>query len=235
MRNFVSSILLLTVAATAVARDYEPTEGWPYLYYDFVPAIVYYRDMPAASADINIHLVNNTLHFRDGENIMIVANANRIDSVVCEDNTVFLRKGNYYIERLAETPHVIIGRTCEADLNALTDSNGAYGMPTTTAATQNVASFSDHGNIAAQKYHDMKAERTNSRTLPTVKRTCFVVNNSEICHATKRGVNSILLRDEQKKFGEFLKENKIKWKELESLKLVAEFLEQTLNHEADNE
>lgn len=226
--------IFCTAIAVSYASDYEPTEGWPYLYYDFTPAIVYYHNMPAASANINVHLVNNTLHFINGENIMVVNNAQYIDSVVCENNTVLLRKGNLYIEKLSATDHVVIGRTCEADLDAMSNGNGAYGTTTSTSATQNISSFNDHGNIAAQRYLDMKSERTNSRTLPTISRICFVVDNN-ICHATKRGVNGILLRDEQKKFEAFLKANKIKWKEIESLKLVADFLEKEVNHSSESD
>ncbi len=236
MKAVISGLCMLCSTATALASDYEPTEGWPYLYYDFTPAIVYYHNMPAAAADINVHLVNNTLHFINGENIMVVNNAQRIDSVVCENKIVLLRKGNLYIEKLAETQHVTIGRSCEADLEAMSNGNGAYGLTTSTAATQNISSFSNHGNIAAQRYIDMKAERSNSRVLPTTVRLCFVIDNN-ICHATKRGINSILTHDEQKKFGTFLKSNKIKWKDLESLKLVANFLEKEIDHsyESDDE
>lgn len=41
----------------------------------------------------------------------------------------------------------------------------------------------------------------------------------------KRGINGILTKEERKAFNKFLKENKIKWKETESLQKVADFLE----------
>lgn len=221
----VLAIATLLCAATAgFAADYEPTEGWPYLFDDFEPATVYYRNSAPAHANINIHLFNNTLHFIDGEDIKAASNALYIDSVVCDNNTVLEHKGKYYVERLYATPHVLVGRTCEADFSSMNKGSGAYGMGTSVSATQNVAAFDDYGNVAARKYNETKADRYNSSTLPTITRFT-IVTDEDICHATKRGVNGILSKEERKAFNAFLKENKIKWKEAESLQKVADFLE----------
>ncbi len=228
MKKFIFVALFIATTAGLVAGEYQPTEGWPYLYDQFTPAIVYYDNGKAESADINVHLLNNSLHFVDGELIKVVHDPHHIDSVVCENNDVLLYKGNLYILRVAATPHIVIGTTSEVDLNSLTESNGAYGNPTTTAATQNIASFRDHGNIAAQRYQEMIADRHNTRTLSTTDRIVLVINDREICQANKRGVNSILDKDQKNAFKAFLKENKIKWKETADLLLVAQFLESIL-------
>ena len=156
---------LLCAATAGFAADYEPTEGWPYLFDDFEPATVYYRNSAPAHANINIHLFNNTLHFIDGEDIKAASNALYIDSVVCDNNTVLEHKGKYYVERLYATPHVLVGRTCEADFSSMNKGSGAYGMGTSVSATQNVAAFDDYGNVAARKYNETKADRYNSSTL----------------------------------------------------------------------
>lgn len=225
MRKFITTLLLVCITGACFAKKYEPTEGWPYLYHDFVPAVVYYEDGKCESANINVHLMSNILHFIDNDKIMVVKNQAYIDSVVCENNVTLLYKGNYYVESLARTRYVVLGRTCEIDVNALTDSNGAYGISTTTAATQNVASFRDHGNVAAHRYQEMVDDRHNTREVPVITRNIFIVNDREICRATKRGVNDILDKEQRKAFKNFLKTNKIKWKEEESLILVAEFLD----------
>lgn len=226
MRNFIFTVILaLSATGSVLAKDYVPTEGWPYLYNDFTSALVYYQDGKCESADINVHLMSNELHFTDGENIMVVHDATRIDSVVCENNTKLLNRGNKYVDVLGESSRIVIGRTCEIDVNALTDSNGAYGISTTTAATQNVASFSDHGNVAAHRYQEMIADRHSTREVPTVTRYIFIIDDRQICAANKSGVNDILDKEQRKAFKEFLKANKIKWKETQSLILVAEFLD----------
>lgn len=235
-KSIVLAILACATASIASAQfsqEYEPSSGWPYLYEDFKEAIVYYHNSNPESANINVHLLNNTLHFTDGNKIMIVRDANRIDSVVCSDNTVLLRKGNLYVTQIAKTDRIIIGRTCEGDLHALDDNNGAYGTPTSTGATQNVASFKDHGNVSAWRYKDMIADRHNTRTLPTIKRTVFVIDNRAVCHATKSGVNGYLDKEQKKLFKAFLKENKIKWKETDHLVRVAQFLESIIAVEND--
>ena len=128
-------VTLLCVTTAGFAADYEPTEGWPYLYDDFEPATVYYRNSAPAHANINIHLFNNTLHFIDGEDIKAASNALYIDSVVCDNNIVLEHKGKYYVERLYATPHVLVGRTCEADFSSMNKGSGAYGMGTSVSAT----------------------------------------------------------------------------------------------------
>ena len=232
MKKLLSTALFICATILCTANEYEPTEGWPYLYEDFKPAIVYYQDGKAESADINVHLASNILHFTDNDKIMVVDNATRIDSVVCEDNTKLVRRGNLYVELKAHSQYVLIGTTCECDFNALGDSNGAYGTPTTVAATQNVASFKDHGNMAALRYKEMIADRHNTRTLPTIKRTVMVVNDRAICQATKRGVNELLTKEQRKDFNSFLKTNKIKWKDINSLILVAQFLDNYIKNDA---
>lgn len=225
MKKMITALVLMCTTLIGFADKYTPTEGWPYLYSDFVPAIVYYKDGKCESANINVHLLSNKLHFTDGENIMIVRNALQIDSVVCESGITLLYKGNKYVEKLAQSKYIVVGRTCEIDINSLNDSGGAYGISTTSAATQNVASFSDHGNMAAQRYNDMIADRHNTREVLTNTRYIFIINNREICHANKSGINDILDKEQRKAFKAFLKTNKIKWKESESLLLVAQFLD----------
>lgn len=234
-RNIITALLVCLTATLATAQfthEYEPSTGWPYLYEDFKDAIVYYHNSNPESAKINVHLLNNALHFTDGDKIMIVRDANRIDSVVCADKTVLLRKASLYVEVVAQTTRIIIGHTCEGDLHALDDNNGAYGTATSTGATQNVSSFKDHGNVAAWQYKDMIADRRNTRTLPTIKRTVFIIDNREMCHANKNGVNKILDKEQKKAFKTFLKENKIKWKNTDHLILVAQFLETIIAQES---
>lgn len=238
MKQFIISALLactaVCIANAQFSNEYEPSSAWPYMYEDFKEAIVYYQTGNPESARINVHLLKNELHFTDGEKIMIVHDAYNIDSVVCEDGKVLLRRTNLYITQAGKTSRIVVGHSCEGDLHALDDSNGAYGTRTSTGATNDVSSFDNegayglhgqHGNMAVNRYKDMRANHLSSRTLPTIKRTLFIIDDSMICHATKGGVNKILDKEQKKAFNKFLKENKIRWKETDDLLLVAQFLE----------
>lgn len=224
MKKFIIATIIACMATMGYAREYEPTEGWPYIFEDFVEGIVYYDNGKAESAQLNVHLLSNVLHFTDGENIMVVKDAARIDSVVC-GNIKFLRRANNYVWQLHATPRIVIGQTNECEVNYINDGGGAYGISTTSASTQNVSSFSDHGNMAALRYREMKEDHMNTRALHITQQIIFIIDDRQICNANKRGVNDILDKEQKKLFKEFLKENKIKWKELDSLTLVAEFLE----------
>ena len=232
MKKLLTIALLLCATIAGYSQEYEPTEGWPYLFKDFKSAIVYYNDGKAESASVNVHLMKNDLHFTDQEKIMLVHDANKIDSVVCEDRIVLVRRGNLYVTRIYTTDYVIIGTTSQCDFNALSEGGGAYGIPTTTASTHNVSSFSDHGNMAALRYKELTENKFNTITLPTINRTVLVVNDRAICHATKRGVSELLTKEQKKEFNKYIKENKIKWKDINSLILVAQFLDNYIKDDA---
>lgn len=230
MKRVFALLILVGSILGATARDYQPSEGWPYMFYDFKPAIVYYNNDVAESANINLHIGSNELHFTDGEKIMIVHDMQRIDSVVFEDKDILLRKGKLYVLKVGNTPRIILGRTQECDFTALSDSNGAYGTSTITASTNNVSSFADHGNVSAWRYYDMISARHDTRSLPTIDRLIFIIDDRAICQATKRGVNELLNKEQKKEFNKFLKENKIKWKNEEHLLLVAQYLESIIDN-----
>ena len=72
----------------------------------------------------------------------------------------------------------------------------------------------------------MTENKFNTRTLPTIGRTVMVVNDRAICHANKRGVSELLTAEQKKAFNKYIKENKIKWKDINSLILIALFLDE---------
>lgn len=225
MKHLITTALLFVASMTAIAAEYQPSEGWSYIFPDFKEAIVYYNNNKAESARVNVHLGSNTLHFTDGEKMMIVKDAQYIDSVVCSDGEKLLRRGNLYVRTIIKSQYVVIGRTQECDFNQLTDNNGAYGTSTVTGSAQNYAAFEQFGNVAAYRYKDMMADRRNTRSLPTIDRTVMIVNDRAIVHATKREVSELLSKEQKKDFNKFLKENKVKWKDIAGLLLVAQYLD----------
>lgn len=230
MKHLITTALFVTACIVGVARDYEPSEGWPYTYYDFKEAIVYYSN-DEAKGRINIHLANNELHFTDGDKIKAAENIHDIDSVVCADGEKLIRRGNLFVRILTTTDHVVIGSTQECDFNELTDNNGAYGTSTVTGSAQNFATFNQFGNVAAYRYKDMIADRRNTRSLPTIDRTVMVINDRVIIHATKHNVNELLTKSQRKEFNKYLKEKKVKWKSIEGLILVARYLDNLIDNQ----
>ena len=90
MKKILFTAMFICATIAGYTQEYEPTEGWPYLFKDFKEAIVYFNDGKAESASVNVHLAYNQLQFTDQDNIMVVRDANKIDSVVCEDKTVLI-------------------------------------------------------------------------------------------------------------------------------------------------
>ena len=86
--------------------------------------------------------------------------------------------------------------------------------------------------MAALRYKELTQNKYNTSVLATNNRTVLVVNDRAICHANKRGVSELLTKEQKKEFNKFIKENKIKWKDINSLILVAQFLDNYIKNDA---
>ena len=68
MIKLFSFIVLAFVATTAVhAQKFEPNTKWPYVYENFMPGTIYFEGNEKSSADLNIHLWGNMLHYVKGD------------------------------------------------------------------------------------------------------------------------------------------------------------------------
>ena len=63
MRKVFSVIGLLLLTVVAHAQKFEPNTKWPYVYEHFTPGTIYFEGNEKSSADMNIHLWGNVLHY----------------------------------------------------------------------------------------------------------------------------------------------------------------------------
>ena len=127
-----------------------------------------------------------------------------------------------FIEVFGETPQAIVGRRVTGDFDRLLQTPGAYGTSSSTSAVDKLSSL-QIGGISNLNYDLIRVERENGEALPVTERIYFVVGG-ELYSANKRAVTKLLPKSEKKAFDTFLKENKIKWKDPESLCKVLEYI-----------
>ncbi len=211
----------LAVAGLCQLQAGEPTTVWPYLYDDFVNALIYNDLGERSRAKVNVHLLHNDLHYLNTNgNIYKADYQDKVDRVVLEDSTILVRCEGYFVEVLGETKHAVVGRRTTGDYDRLTQGTGAYGTSSSTSATDNMSSVPF---VNTPSYQLISSERENGQTLPVTVRYYFVVDN-ELVPANKKNVARLLPETDRKEFDAFLKTNKIKWKNSDSLRKVLEYI-----------
>ena len=99
-------------------------------------------------------------------------------------------------------------------------STGAYGMKMETSASREMATIQRGGIILSQ----MKSEQEDGKVLPTKTEYFLLLEDGQkIIKATKGEVEKALTDKGKDEFKTFVKQNKIKWKEEESLIKVLDF------------
>ncbi len=198
----------------------EPTTVWPYLYDDFVEGTIYNNKGEWSQAKVNVHLLRNDLHYVYKGQIYKAEYQNEVTRIVLSDSVNLVRCDNHFIEVLGETPQAIVGRRTTGDYDRLTQGSGAYGTSSSTAATDNLTSAPF---VNTPSYQLISDERENGQILPVTVRYCFVINN-ELVWANKKAISRLLPESERKAFDSFLKTNKIKWKNPDSLRKVLDYI-----------
>ncbi len=219
MKRWILAVIGVIAIGTRLYAG-EPTTVWPYLYDDFVNAQIYNCSGEMSRAKVNVHLLRNDLHYLNQGQIYKAEYQNDVTRLLLEDSTQLIRCENYFIEVLGETPQAIVGRRVTGDYDRLTQTTGAYGTSSSTSATNELTSVPF---VNTPSYQLISQERENGQILPVTVRYCFVVNG-EIVFANKKNIARLLPETERKEFSLFLKDNKIKWKNEDSLRKVLDYI-----------
>ena len=81
------------------------------------------------------------------------------------------------------------------------------------------------GPLALQQGQQLEQQRYEGSGIPLIDTYYFILNGTQV-EATKRGVDKYLGDSRADELKKFLKENKIKWKNPESLATLLKFLAQ---------
>jgi len=205
------------------AQNHKPTTMWPYLYPDFREATIRFSDGKEAKNKINFHLLHNTLHYINGESVMEVrSTADSYITQVSVGPDLFVFKDNEFIFVEAEKNGNYLGTVTIGDFSKLTQSTGAYGMSTEASATKALSSI-EIGGRDNMNHQYILSNKENGKTLP-VKVTTYFVIGDKLIPAKKSNVEKEISSAKVPQFNDFVKKEKIKWKNQESLKKVLNFI-----------
>jgi hypothetical protein len=128
---------------------------------------------------------------------------------------------------LAQQENVYVVEGLEVDMNQLNATGGAYGSSSTTLATTALSSIEEFGTGAAATNHmELKNARDEGRTLPLIAKK-YIMIPGELIFAAKKDVMAVPGADPAET-GAFIKENKTKFKDVQSLLKLGVYLNEKI-------
>ena len=221
MKRF-TLLLAFLMLALSVQAQIQAYTTWPYYYPDFQKGTLILSNGQQRVMPINIHLLKGDLHFVDDKGMIQMAPAGQFSAVQIGDD-VFRRVNGYLMKITAgpdEKNFVAVRRT--VDMSALNETGGAYGVSSTTASTRKLTSI-DMPGLINTSHMEIMQNHTNGQKL-RIKSEYFVVIDGKAVKASKKEVAEAFGADRAAAFEQFLKKNKINWKDEQSLLKLFDFL-----------
>lgn len=221
MKKILILLAATLFAANVMAQD-EPTVNWPYLYPDFIEGESILLGGKTATAKYNIHLGLGALHFVNDGVIAECSVANIVNIKLGDE--VLLNVGGKMMQVLAKAEGGYVVRETLADYSAVVRDDGAYGGSLSNAAKgfSYDENYGNYGYLVTNVYADLLSIKDQSEVLPVTVKTYLYIDGNLIV-ANKKSVSSLPGVD-KKVFAEYLKSNKVDWKDPSHLVGIIDFI-----------
>lgn len=221
MKKLCSLLILACAVVSVFAQRFEPNTKWPYVYENFTQGTIFFNSNKKSEAQLNIHLWGNKLHYLKGDN-KIYQTDDR-DVIRVEIGTdAYIFSDHQLVKILAVDQNNLLVELTKADFDALFTGTGAYGSSLNSSAARDLSSL-DLGGIDNPELGRLLQERNDGRDL-SLKRLYFFIIDGKQIEANKKEVESLLNDNGKKEWKAFQKQNKIKWKNEDSLTKVLSFI-----------
>lgn len=221
MKTMLFTFAMSCLSAVAMAQ-YEPNTKWPYIYENFTEGTAYSSDNTKSTLQMNIHLAGNVLHYIGKDDRIYRADDNKITRVeIGGDAYLFIN--HQLMQLIGSHGNNVLLKLQDADFSRMQSAGvGAYGSDANTLATSQKSSL-DLGGLNTPELAKMLLEREDGAIIPLVTRYYFIIGDKRI-EASKGAVEKLIGEAREKDFKAFVKTNKIKWKNEESLMKILEYL-----------
>ncbi len=221
MKKILLLFAMLNTILTTNAQNYEPNTKWPYIYENFTDGTVFFEGNKKAQKQLNIHLWGNKLHYLADDNRILEAKDKGVVRVEI-GNDAYIYSDNQLVKILDVDQNNLVVELTKADFDALFTGTGAYGSSLNSSAARDLSSL-DLGGIDNPELGRLLQERNDGRDL-SVKHVFFFIIDGKQIEANKKEVESLLSDNGKKEWKAFQKQNKIKWKDEDSLAKVLSFI-----------
>ena len=171
----------------------------------------------------NIHVLESRLHFIENGMIKEVQPSEVLSVKVGDD--YFATVSGKMMKVLAKSDMGFVAEEVLVDIARLNTTGGAYGSSSNSIATQALSSVEGVGGSRTNMNHmELKNAKDEGSALPVIVKK-YLVFPGYVIYATKTDVSKFVQKGD---LDPFLKENKIKWKDENSLIKVLDFVAQKL-------
>lgn len=216
----ISVILAVLFASLILSAQDECSTKWPYLYKDFTEGTIYKKGGEKFVHQVNIHTLRGRLHYIDKGLIKEVISSDVLLVTIGED-TFMSVKGDM-MKVVAKKDGGFIAALILGDFSNLNDTGGAYGTSTTNSATQKLTGV-EIGGYVNQNHMELLENRNNGE-LVSLEKTYFLVTPDFSCKASRKDLEENFTPEQKAEFKTWLKSNKIKWNDPQSLLSLVDFV-----------
>ncbi len=220
MKKILLIFSLLAGSLTLAAQE-GPTTTWPYLYPVFTDGTIHYSGGKEISTQINVHVAHGDVHFVDKDLVRQLFLTDDIYMITIGDD-IYVNPGKGVMKVVAKNYRGCIVQERLGDFAALAETGGAYGTSSTTSATRKLSSIATDAQIN-QPYMLLQQGKEDGTTVPLVSKY-YIFSSGELILATKKSVTERIPSQRKDEWKVWLKQNKIRWKEPQSILLVLDFL-----------
>lgn len=223
MKRQIAFLLLVCATMTVYAQDFDPNTKWPYIYENFTDGTIYFEGNKKTESQLNIHLWGNKLHYLNADQKIFESIDKGIIRVEIGADA-YIYSNHQLVKLLAVVDNNVLVQLTKADWDALFTGTGAYGASLNSSSSRDLSSLELAG-LGKPELGLLLQERHDGREISLKTQYLFIIDGRQI-EANKGDVEDVLNDEGKKVWKSFLKQNKIKWKNEESLKTVLSFINQ---------
>lgn len=220
MKRIATVFLAIIATLTLFGQDY--STSWPYLYPEFTEGTVMLKSGSTLVYPLNVHILEGRLHFLDN-GVIKEAVADEI-LLIKIGNDQYVNVNGQVMKVVASNEKGFVAALQLGDFEKLRDSGGAYGSSTTSSATRRLTSIDVAGRVN-QNHMELWESRHNGE-LVDLDITYYLVTPQMTVEANQKAIRAQLDDAGKEAFKKWLKQNKVKWKNPESLLTLIEFINQ---------
>lgn len=220
-RDVMKKLLFIPVLIWSFFTGFsqECTTMWPYIYPEFKEGVLYMTGGGKLEGKFNVHVQESRLHYLY-DNIIKETSSEDIVLAKIGVDTYMSFEGQL-MKVVGSEERGFVATLILGDFDKLTNSGGAYGGSSNSSATMKLSSV-EIGGKSIVNHMELRQNKENALPLP-LKYRYFIATKGVLYPATKKGIASKLDKIQQDEFKKFLKANKIKWKDPQSLLTLLDF------------
>lgn len=222
MKNSLLSLIFALLFGVSLSA-FEPLTTWPYIYENFIPGrIKTYQGTDIEYDKLNINVISCKAHYVDN-GVIMEADANSIALLVMGGDS-YVCIGGRMVKVLRNASHGAVALSRSVDVDTMNKADIGYGK-SSLASTQNVSvsALSTEMDFSINKSLDEVDRSKESGDRLAMKDIVGICYKGQFIPASRTDILGIPGIDKDK-VKQFLKNEKIKFKNIDDLAKLLDFL-----------